>query len=52
MTATTPGKRGIAPAYLILIAMLLGIAIGYFVFIEFPDKQSAKSVAGYISIIS
>ena len=45
-------KKGIPPAFLILGAMVLGIAIGYAVFIQFPDKNSAKEVAGYISIMS
>ena len=52
MTASAPQKRGIPPAYLILVAMLVGIGVGYFVFVNFPDKQAAKEVAGYISIMS
>src|SRR5574337_599097 len=52
MTATIPEKRGIPPAYLILVAMLVGIGIGYIVFVQVPDKQAAKDIAGYISIAS
>lgn len=36
----------------ILIAMLLGILIGYMIFLNFPDKVAATRIAGYISIIS
>lgn len=42
----------IHPAVLILAAMVLGIAIGYAIHIEFPDKQMAAQIAGYISIVS
>ncbi len=45
-------RRKLPPAAWILIAMLIGIAIGYMVFINFPDKKSAAEVAGYISIMS
>ncbi|WLG46859.1 dicarboxylate/amino acid:cation symporter [Pseudomonas sp. FP1740] len=36
----------------ILIAMLLGVLIGYMIFLNFPDKAMATRIAGYISIIS
>ncbi|AZD29359.1 dicarboxylate/amino acid:cation symporter [Pseudomonas chlororaphis] len=45
-------KRKLPAAAWILIAMTLGIVIGYMVFINFPDKESATKVAGYISIVS
>lgn len=45
-------KRRLPPAALILIAMVLGIIIGYGIFIEFPDKKVASQIAGYISLIS
>jgi Na+/H+-dicarboxylate symporter len=45
-------KSKLPAAAWILIAMTLGIAIGYMVFINFPDKESATKVAGYISIVS
>ncbi len=50
--AATTGKKPIPTAFLILGAMVLGILIGYLVFIEFPDKGAAKDIAGYISIVS
>src|ERR1700760_83461 len=36
----------------ILIAMLIGIAVGYMVYTSFPDKKSAAEIAGYISLMS
>jgi Na+/H+-dicarboxylate symporter len=45
-------KSKLPAAAWILIAMTLGIVIGYMVFINFPDKESATKVAGYISIVS
>ena len=40
------------PAVTILIAMVAGIVIGYMIFISFPDKKTASTLAGYISIFS
>jgi len=45
-------KRKMPPAVTILLAMLLGILIGYVVFLNFPDKKAASEIAGYISIMS
>jgi len=45
-------KKRISPAILILGAMVLGIIVGYAVFVEFPDKKVAAQIAGYISILS
>lgn len=45
-------KRKMPPAVTILVAMLLGILIGYLVFLNFPDKKAASEIAGYISILS
>ena len=45
-------KRSLPPAGWILIAMVLGIVIGYMIFISFPDKKSATQIAGYVSIMS
>jgi Na+/H+-dicarboxylate symporter len=45
-------KRGLPPAGWILGAMILGIVIGYMIFVSYPDKKTATTVAGYISIIS
>ena len=50
--ASSPDKKRIPTAFLILGAMVLGILVGYLIFIEFPDKGAAKDIAGYISIIS
>src|SRR5471030_2315897 len=36
----------------ILVAMLLGIGIGYMIYTNFPDKKAATEIAGYISIMS
>src|ERR1043165_4272372 len=43
-------KRKIPAAAWILIAMVIGIVVGYMIFIQFPDKKSAAQVAGYVSI--
>jgi Na+/H+-dicarboxylate symporter len=40
------------PAVLILTALVLGIIVGYMIFISFPDKKTASQVAGYVSILS
>ena len=45
-------KKGLPPAGWILGAMVVGIILGYMVFINFPDKKTAAQIAGYISIIS
>ena len=45
-------KKGLPPAAWIMIAMVIGIVIGYMIFINFPDKKVATQIAGYISIIS
>ncbi|MBL0845928.1 dicarboxylate/amino acid:cation symporter [Pseudomonas mediterranea] len=45
-------KNKLPAAAGILIAMLLGILIGYMIFLNVPDKAAATRVAGYISIIS
>jgi Na+/H+-dicarboxylate symporter len=36
----------------ILVAMLIGIGVGYMVFTSFPDKKAATEIAGYISLVS
>lgn len=43
-------RKKIPPAVWILIAMVLGIVLGYMVFVNFPDKKVAAQIAGYISI--
>src|SRR5437588_2750544 len=45
-------KRKIPMAGFILIAMVLGIVVGYMVFISYPDKKTAAQIAGYVSILS
>ncbi|NDZ12588.1 dicarboxylate/amino acid:cation symporter [Variovorax sp. WS11] len=45
-------KKGLPPAAWIMIAMVIGIVIGYMIFINFPDKKAAAQIAGYISIMS
>jgi Na+/H+-dicarboxylate symporter len=39
-------------AGLILGALVLGIVVGYMIFVSFPDKRTATSMAGYIAILS
>jgi Na+/H+-dicarboxylate symporter len=46
------GKRKIPAAAFILIAMVLGIGVGYMVFTNNPDKKIAADIADYISILS
>src|ERR1051325_1524998 len=36
----------------ILIGMVLGIVIGYMIFLNFPDKKTAAQIAGYVSLFS
>ena len=45
-------KRKIPAAVTILGAMVLGVIIGYMIFISYPDKKTAAEFAGYISLIS
>ena len=45
-------KRKVPPAAWILIAMVIGIILGYMIFTSFPDKKSAAEIAGYVSIVS
>lgn len=48
----TQTKKRLPPAAWILIAMVIGIILGYVVFTNVPDKSAAAQIAGYISIIS
>src|SRR3954465_3254454 len=36
----------------ILIALVIGIVVGYMIFVSYPDKKSAAQIAGYVSILS
>ena len=49
---TNTRRKGVPPAVQILGAMVLGIALGYMIFANFPDKKEAAQVAGYVSIMS
>ena len=43
-------KKKFPPALSILIAMVIGILVGYMIFKSFPDKKTAAEIAGYVSI--
>ena len=45
-------KFKLPPAATILVAMVIGIIVGYMIFVQFPDKKTAAQIAGYISILS
>jgi len=45
-------KRRLPAAAWILVALVLGIIVGYMIFVSYPDKKSATQIAGYISILS
>ena len=45
-------KKKLPPAIWILIAMVLGIVLGYMIYVSFPNQKSAAEIAGYISLIS
>ncbi len=45
-------KFKLPPAATILVAMVIGIIVGYMIFVQFPDKKTAAQIAGYISIMS
>jgi Na+/H+-dicarboxylate symporter len=45
-------KRRLPAATSILVGMVLGIVIGYAVFLSFPDKKTAAQIAGYVSLFS
>ena len=45
-------KRKLPAAVIILIALVLGIIVGYMIFVSYPDKKAASQIAGYISILS
>ena len=39
-------KRKVPQAGWILIAMVIGIILGYMIFASFPDKKTAAQIAG------
>ena len=45
-------KKRFPVAIYILVAMLLGIIVGYMIYVSYPDKKTATQIAGYISILS
>ena len=45
-------KKQKSPAIFILVAMMLGIFVGWLIFNGAADKKSAHEIAGYISIFS
>ncbi|MGU7768587.1 dicarboxylate/amino acid:cation symporter [Burkholderia sp. MR1-5-21] len=45
-------NKRIPAAIWILIAMVIGIIIGYMIYTQFPDKKAAVEIAGYISLVS
>src|SRR5881227_446624 len=45
-------KKKMPMAVYIVIAMVLGIIVGYMIFVSYPDKKSAAQIAGYVSILS
>src|SRR5450432_4724868 len=45
-------KKKLPMAVWILVAMVLGIIVGYMIFTSYPDKKTAAQIAGYISIMS
>jgi Na+/H+-dicarboxylate symporter len=45
-------KKKLPAAAGILIALVLGIIVGYMIFTSFPDKKTATQIAGYISILA
>lgn len=45
-------RKKIPAAALILLAMAVGIVLGYMVYISFPDKKVATEIAGYITLVS
>jgi len=45
-------KRKLPAAAWILVGLVLGIVVGYMIFVSYPDKKSAAQIAGYVSIVS
>ena len=45
-------KKKVPAAVWILVALVLGIIVGYMIFVSYPDRKSAAQIAGYISILA
>jgi Na+/H+-dicarboxylate symporter len=52
MASISGVRRKFPAAAWILIAMVIGIILGYMIFASFPDKKTAAQIAGYVSIMS
>ena len=44
--------RKMPAAAWIIAGLVLGIVVGYMIFVSYPDKKSAAQIAGYVSIMS
>ena len=44
--------KKVPPAVWILVGLVLGIIVGYMIFLSYPDKKTAAQIAGYVSILS
>src|SRR6188508_2173096 len=45
-------KTKLPAAALIMAALVLGILVGYLIFVSYPDKKTAAQIAGYVSILT
>jgi Na+/H+-dicarboxylate symporter len=45
-------KRKLPAAAWILAALVLGVIVGYMIFVSYPDRKTAAQVAGYVAILS
>src|SRR5689334_8012426 len=45
-------KRKAPAATWILAALVLGVIVGYMIFVSYPDRKTAAQVAGYVAILS
>src|SRR5262249_52899954 len=45
-------KKKFPAAVRILVGLVLGIVVGYMIFVSYPDKKTASQIAGYVSILA
>src|SRR5262245_63116475 len=45
-------RKRMPAAVWILVGLVLGIIVGYMIFVSYPDKKSAAQIAGYVAIVS
>lgn len=45
-------RKKLPAATSIIVGMVLGIVIGYMIFVSFPDKKTASQIAGYVALVS